>query len=99
MRKQEQEELRRLEEELMATEYTEEDLMDEIEILDDTWLDFMDFPDCVYNSDDTDVDLETYSEEVHQGNNRGPSSALLVTLIIILSLVVVFSLLKILGVV
>lgn len=98
MRKQELDELRRLEEELMADEYMEEEPLDELDLLDDTWQEFMEVPISVYNTDDTDVDLESYSEEVQQAQDRRPSSGLLTVLILFLLLVVIFCLLKILGV-
>ena len=98
MRKQELDELRRLEEELMADEYMEEEPLDELDLLDDTWQEFMEVPISVYNTDDTDVDLESYSKEVYRTQNRRPSSGLLTVLIILLLLVVIFCLLKILGV-
>ena len=98
MRKQELDELRRLEEELMADEYTEEEPLDELDLLDDTWQEFMADPISVYNTDDTDVDLESYSEEVQQAQDRRPSSGLLTVLILFLLLVVIFCLLKIMGV-
>lgn len=82
MRKQEQEELRRLEEALMAHEYTEEIPAEEKDILEDTWLEVSDIDYEIYNTDDTDVDLEAYSEDVH----RGRRSNVLPTIITLLAL-------------
>ena len=99
MKKQELEALRRLEEELLSTEYEEELQPDELDILDEAWQDFAEFPEGIYNTDDPDVDLDDYSEAVYQENARGPSSAALITLTILLLLVVIFCLLKLLGVI
>lgn len=99
MKKQELEALRRLEEELLASEYEDEVQPDELDILEESWQDFAEFPEGIYNTDDLDVDLDDYSEEVYQDNSRGPSSALLVTLTVFLLLVVIFCLLKLLGVI
>jgi len=99
MKKQELEALRRLEEELLASEYTEEELVDDLDILEDTWQDFADFPESMYNTDDLDVDLEDYSEAVYQDSDQGISPAVLVALTVLLLLVVIFCLLKLLGVV
>ena len=62
MRKQQQKELRRLEEALLEVEDTEE-LFDPEEELD--WED-VEIPEDYefYNTDDVDVDLEDYSDEV-----------------------------------
>ena len=97
MNKKEQEELRRLEEALMETDVFDEELIDEIDLLEDTWQDIADLSPDIYNADDSDVDLDDYSQTV-QTANRQPASGILVALILILSAVVVFCLLKILGV-
>ena len=99
MKKQELEALHRLEEELLSTEYEEELQSDELDILEETWQDFAEFPEGIYNTDDPDVDLDDYSEAVYQDNAPGPSSAVLVVLTVFLLLVVIFCLLKLLGVI
>ena len=99
MKKQELEALRRLEEELLSTEYEDQLQPDELDILEEAWQDFAEFPEDIYNTDDLDVDLDDYSEEVYQDNSPGPSSAVLVALTVFLVLVVIFCLLKLLGVV
>ena len=97
MKKQELEELQRLEEALMATEFTEEDFPDELDLLDDTWQELTDIPYDIYNTDDTAVDLDALSQEVLQPAQK--SSAAPVVLIVLLSCIVVFCAMKILGVV
>ena len=99
MKKQELEALRRLEEELLSTEYEDQLQPDELDILEEAWQDFAEFPEDIYNTDDLDVDLDDYSEEVYQDNSPGPSSAVLVALTVLLLLVVIFCLLKLLGVI
>ena len=96
MKKQELEELRRLEEELMANEYDPEEF-DELDLLDDTWQEVADIPVSAYNADATDVDLDAYSEAL---NSKAPRrSAAPIVLIILLSFLVVFCAMKLLGVV
>ena len=97
MKKQELEELRRLEEELMAGEFPEEDIPDELDLLDDTWQTLADLTCDVYNTDDTTVDLDALSQEITQPAPK--ASAVPKLLILLLSCVVVFCALKILGVV
>ena len=96
MKKQELEELRRLEEELMASEYAPEDF-DELDLLDDTWQEVADVSVSAYNSDDTDVDLDAYSQALSETAPK--RSALPVILIVLLSCVVLFCAMKLLGVV
>jgi len=94
MNKQELEELRRLEEELLASDYTTEEAIDELDLLEDTWQEFTDFPPEVYNPDAVS---DRFREEVFAGNPK--KRPLPVVLIILLSCVVVFCAMKILGVV
>ena len=97
MKKQELEELQRLEAELMATEYIEDELIDEIDLLEDTWQDLADLPVEAYNTDTVDVELDGFSEDVSQG--KPSRSVLPKVLIAILSCIVIFCALKLLGVV
>lgn len=83
MRKDQQEELRRLEEALLEAD-DREDPEEEA----DQWLEeFYRQPAeefDVYNTDDTDVELEEFSETVHQGRQKG---GCLVPLIVLLTVV------------
>ena len=79
MRKDQQEELRRLEQALLEADA--QDAQDAWEVTEeetDDWLEEIflegqeDSPDYgVYNTDDTDVDMESYSEEVHNAPEKG----------------------------
>lgn len=82
MRKQEDEALRRLEAALMEPEYPEETPEDPLEELEQTWREISDVDYAVYNTDEADVDLEAYSQEVC----RGRRSSLIPVLITILAL-------------
>lgn len=86
MRKDQREELRRLEQALLEPELPEEDWQQDADT--DQWLDDFYSPEpvhCqVYNADDTDVDLEEFSEEVQRGHRSG---GCLLPLMIILTLV------------
>ena len=97
MEKQELEELRRLEAELMESEYIEEDLTDEIGLVEDTWQELADFSLDAYNTDSLDVELEDFSREISQGKDKGPVFP--TVLILLLLGVVVFCAMKIWGVV
>ena len=103
MKKQELEELRRLEEELMEIEYSDDDFIDaleeidEIDLLEDTWQEIGEIPVDVYNTDLVDVDMDDFSAEVQQGQSRGRGWP--VVLILLLLGVVAFGAMKILGVV
>ena len=108
MRRKEAEELRRLEEALMESEYEEscpgDDLefdipeLDELDILEDTWQETADVDYEVYNTDHTDVDLEEYSEEVYRERSSDTLPVLLTIFTAILLGAVVLLLLKYLGV-
>ena len=96
MKKQELEELRRLEEELMADEYTPEE-MDEMDLLDETWQEITDIPVEAYNTDASDVDPEVYTQALEQVPPK--RSVVPVLLIVLLSCLVIFCALKLLEVV
>lgn len=86
MRKQQQRELRRLEEALMETEYAQEAFPADS----DEWeLDWEDTDDSdyydAYNTDDVDVDMDEYSEEVHRGKN-GNGLGIAVTMLAMVAL-------------
>ena len=93
MRKQQQAELRRLEEALMAEDLPE----DAAPILEETWQEYAD-RDCeIYNTDNTDVDMDTYSEQVHIGSSRKGAGILFVLTLLLLMAVIIYFL-KFLGV-
>ena len=94
MRKQQQAELRRLEEALMAEDLPE----DAAPILDETWLEYTEKDYEIYNTDSTDVDLDAYSDDVHGGKRRN-CTGILVVLTVGLLVAVIASLLKYLEVV
>lgn len=79
MRKDQQEELRRLEQALLEADAQEaEDSWEVTEEQADDWLEeiFQEFEeepvDCpVYNTDQADVDMESYSEEVRTAEEKG----------------------------
>ena len=98
MRKQQEKELRRLEEALMEAEYPQEAFPADPELV----LDWDEFEDTesydAYNTDDVDVDLEEYSEDVHQGK-RGSGLGVVLTMICMVALSAgILMLLKYLGV-
>lgn len=91
MGKRQQEELRRLEEALLASD-------DRQELPD--WGSRASQKDnyAVYNTDESDVDLDAYSEEVHQGR-AGSGLSVLLTMVAMVALSAgILLLLKILGV-
>lgn len=93
MRKQQQAELRRLEEALMAEDFPEE----AAPILEETWQEYAD-RDCeIYNTDNTDVDMDTFSEQVHAGSSRKGAGILFVLTLLLLMAVIIYFL-KFLGV-
>ena len=61
MRKQQEAELRRLEEALMAEDLPE----DAAPILDETWLEYTEKDYEIYNTDSTDVDMDTFNADVN----------------------------------
>ena len=94
MRKQQQAELRRLEEALMAEEYSEDAAPDPDEI----WQEYAGQDYEIYNTDDTDVDMDAYSDDVQAGKPRN-SAGILVMLTVMLLVAVIALLLKFLEVV
>ena len=96
MKKQELEALRRLEAALL--EQPSEDEPEEIEI-DDSWMELSGSEYEIYNTDDADVDMENYSEEVHQGSQRTPFLSFLLVISLLLLVVSIGILLKFLGVI
>ena len=98
MRRQQEKELRRLEAALMEEEYPREAFPAEEELELD-WEEF-DNPEGyeVYNTDDVDVDLEEYSEDVHQGRG-GSGLGIVLTMLAMVGLAAgILALLKYLGV-
>lgn len=94
MRKQQQAELRRLEEALIAEDYREDAVPD----LEETWLEYTDQDYEIYNTDDTDVDMDTYSDDVLEGNpTKGAGIPIVLTLLLLAAVIAYF--LKFLGVV
>ena len=81
----------------MEPEFTEQPA-DELDVLEDSWQDVSDTHYDIYNTDDTDVDMDVYSEDVH----RGRQSSVLPTIATLLALAALSAtilwLLKILGV-
>ena len=53
---------------------------------------------AVYNTDETDVDLDAYSEDVQDGSKGGTASAVITMLIMVLLAAGILFLLKVLGV-
>lgn len=91
MGKRQEKELRRLEEALMESE----DLQDAA----DFWRKPPKNDDhIVFNTDDTDVDLDAYSEEVRRGKNGSALSVLLTMLAMVALSAAILLLLKVLGV-
>lgn len=90
MGKRQQEELRRLEEALLESEYENDvpGFSARANAVD---------PD-MYNTDDTDVDMDAYSEEVHHGRDRGGLSVVLTMLAMVLLSAAILLFLKFLGV-
>ena len=93
MGKRQQEELRRLEEALLETEYGTE-----VPDLWDTGPDESSAPYAMYNTDPADVDLDAYSEEVHRGKARSGLAAVVTMLAMVLLSAAILMLLKALGV-
>lgn len=90
MGKRQQEELRRLEEALLESEYENDvpGFSAHANAVD---------PD-MYNTDDADVDMDAYSEEVHRGPNHGGLSVVLTMLTMVLLSAAILLFLKFLGV-
>ena len=94
MGKRQQRELQRLEEALMAVEYTE----DEADQLEHTWRQASGVDYDMYNTDAADVDLEDYSEDVYQESERHGLSGFLTMLAMVALSACILLLLKVLGV-
>lgn len=97
MRKQEREELRRLEEALMEPEFTEIPA-DEMDTIESTWQDVSDTHYDIYNTDETDVALDVYSEDVHRGRRSSALPTVLTLIVLVALSAAILWLLKILGV-
>ena len=98
MRKQQQKELRRLEEALMKAEFPQEAFPADPE-MELEWDELeADQSYDVYNTDDVDVDLEEYSENVHEGRHSSGLGIVLTMLCMIALSVGILCLLKFLGV-
>lgn len=108
MRKQEQEALRRLEAALMEQERPKEIPLEEDEAF---WQELNNI-DCdvdydidgdvdydVYNTDDTDVDLDDYSEDVHRGSQSNSFVTVFMIFSLLLLAAAIFILLRFLGVI
>ena len=98
MRKQQEKELRRLEAALMEEEFSQEAFPaeEELELEWDAFDDSESYD--VYNTDDVDVDLEEYSEDVHRGKSGSGWGIVLTMLCMIALSAGILALLKYLGV-
>ena len=99
MRKQQQRELQRLEEALLETEYNQEAFPADSDEFELDWEEYGESESYdIYNTDDVDVDMDAYSEEVHQGKSgNGLSVVITMVAMVALSAGILF-LLKYLGV-
>lgn len=99
MRKKEMEALRQLEEALLAQEEPEVfEETDETQFLDQTWQEASDLEYDVYNTDDTDVDLDEYSDRVYRESGNSPLGTVLMILFMVLLSGGILLFLKVLGV-
>ena len=99
MRKKEMEALRQLEEALLAQEEPERIAdADETQFLDQTWQEVSDLEYDVYNTDDSDVDLDEYSDRVYRDSGSSPLGTVLMILFMVLLSGSILLLLKMLGV-
>lgn len=98
MRKQEQEALRRLEAALLAQEVPEEAPGEDGGLLEDTWQELSVPHYDAYNTDVADVDLDVYSEDVHEGRQGSRALSFLTVVSLLLLAASVCILLKFLGV-
>lgn len=98
MRKQEQEALRRLEAALLEREVPEEVSEENTDFLDDTWQELSVPQYDAYNTDNADVDLDVYSEDVRQGHRGSRALTFLMVVSLLLLVASVCILLKFLGV-
>ena len=99
MRKQEQETLRRLEAALMEQSHTDEIPVEETEDVDTILQDWSDVDYEVYNTDDTDVDMDEYSEDVHRGRHKNSLFPIAMIFSLLLLAASIFILLQFLGVI
>ena len=90
MGKRQQEELRRLEEALLESEYETE--------APDFWTNQGSVNPEIYNTDEADVDMDAYSEDVHRGRKGNGLSVVLTMLAMVLLSATILLLLKFLGV-
>ena len=91
MGRRQEEELRRLEDALFEN--------DSIDAVLDFWNEKPNTPaHCVYNTDETDVDLDAFSEEVHQGRGRTALPMMLTMLAMVALSAGILLLLKLAGV-
>lgn len=99
MRRAEERELRRLEEALMEAEYPQEAFPADSEEMELSWESLDGYGQRkVYNTDNADVDLEEYSEDVHRGKG-GSGWSIVVTMAAMVALSAgILYLLKLLGV-
>ena len=99
MRRAQEKELRRLEEALLEAEYPQEAFPADSDEMELDWEDYGEYEQYdVYNTDDVDVDLDAYSEEVHQGK-RGSGLSVVITMVAMVALSAgILFLLKYLGV-
>ena len=95
MRKRDEKELRRLEQALLEEEAMQEDseYIPESDWQQDDDLDYE-----IYNTDDTDVDLAEYSEEVYRERSGNGVAVLVTMLCMVIICVLILVLLKYLGV-
>lgn len=98
MRRQQEKELRRLEEALLEAEDPQEAFSAEEEMKLDWEASDEDVYCDVYNSDDVDVDMDAYSEDVHQGAGGSGLGVFLTMLAMVALSGCILMLLKYLGV-
>lgn len=102
MRRAQEKELRRLEEALLEEEYPQEAFPADSDEMELDWEDYEDYGEYehydVYNTDDVDVDMDAYSEAVHQGKH-GSGLSVVITMVAMVALSAgILFLLKYLGV-
>ena len=93
MRKNQQQELRRLEDALMETEFA-----NEWDAPNKTWQSFSETNYNSYNTDDVDVDMNAYSEEVYRERSGSGLSVFLTMVAMVALSLCILILLKITGV-
>ena len=92
MRKRQERELQRLEEALMEAEYAEKDDLDE------AWQQTRSPDYSIYNTDDADVDLDEYSQEVYEERSGHGLGVVATMLVMVLLSLCILLLLKLQGV-